>query len=146
MPIEIKECDGGMGNIIESRGTLTDQELTDSLKLHLTQARENFKKYKFILIDHTELSRVDVTDETAELIAGLCADTSKLNPDTIVAMAAYVPIGANMDLVDKIQKLHELFIYRSSWKTMLFRTRPQAVRWIREQVNAKFGIDNLTFE
>ncbi len=32
MPIEIQDCDGGIGNIIESRGVVTDQELIDSLK------------------------------------------------------------------------------------------------------------------
>ena len=35
MPIDIKECDGGLGRIIVSRGMMTDQELIDSLKNHL---------------------------------------------------------------------------------------------------------------
>lgn len=145
MPIEIKDCDGGIGNIIASRGTLTDQELIDSLKSHLTHGKEKFKEYKYILIDHTDLIKVNITDKTADLIAGLLADTSKVNPDSIVAMVAYVPIGANMDLINKISSLHELFIYRSGWKTMLFRTKPQAVRWIKEKVKEKFGIDDLKF-
>ena len=145
MPIEVTDCDGGIGNIIASRGTLTDQELIDSLKSHLTHGREKFKKYKYILIDHTDLTKVDITDKTVDLIAGLLADNSKVNPDSIVAMVVYVPIGANMDLINKISSLHEIFIYRSGWKTRLFRTKPQAVRWIREKVKEKFGIDDLKF-
>ena len=86
-----------------------------------------------------------ITNETVELIAGLWADTSRVNPDPIVAMVAYAAYGAGIDLLNIISKLHELFIYQSCWETRLFRTRPQAVRWIREEVKNKFGIDDLSF-
>ena len=145
MPIEIQDCDDGIGNIIESRGMVTDQELIDSLKRHLTQDKKKFKKYKYILFDHTTLTKMDITNETVEFIAGLCADASRVNPDSIVAMVTNVTIGANIDLINRISRMHELFVYRSCWKTMLFRTKPQAVRWIKEKVRDKFGIDNLTF-
>ena len=145
MPIEIQDCDGGIGNIIESRGMVTDQELIDSLRRHLTQDQEKFKKYKFILFDHTALTKMDITHETVELIAGLWADTSKVNPDSLVAMVAYVTDGANIDLLSSISRLHELFFYQPCWETRLFRTKPQAVRWIREKVRDKFGIDDLLF-
>ena len=145
MPIEIKDYDGGMGNIIESRGMVTDQELIDSLEKHLTRDREKFKTYKYILLDHSALTRMEITRETVELIAGLWAETSGVNPDPIVAMVTDVAYGAGSDLLNSISRLHELFIYPSCWETMLFRTRPQAVRWIREKVKDKFGIDDLSF-
>jgi hypothetical protein len=145
MPIEIQDCDGGIGNIIESRGVVTDQELIDFLKRHLTHDKEKFKKYKYILIDHTVLTKMNITNETVEFIAELIADTSRVNPDSIVAMVAYVTYGANIDLINRISRLHELFIYRSCWETLLFRTRPQAVRWIKEKVREKFGVNDLTF-
>jgi len=145
MPIEIQDCDHGMGNIIESRGVVTDQELIDSLKMHLTHDKEKFKKYKYILIDHTALTKMNITNETVEFMAELIADTSKVNPDSIVAMVAYVTYGADIDLLNRISRLHELFIHRSCWKSMFFRTKPQAVKWIREKVRDKFGIDDLTF-
>ena len=62
MPIEIQDCDGGIGNIIESRGVVTDQELIDSLKKHLTHDKEKFKKYKYIIFDHTVLTKLDIED------------------------------------------------------------------------------------
>ena len=37
MPIQIKDCDGGIGGIIASYGMLTDEELLGTLKRHLTQ-------------------------------------------------------------------------------------------------------------
>ena len=145
MPIDIKEGDGGIGNIVESRGRVTDQDLIDSLKQHLTQEKAKFKKYKYILIDHTALTKVDLSDETVESIAGLYEEISRNNPDTIVAMVNNVPIGANIDLINRLSKMSELFIYRSCWESRIFRTKPLAVIWIREKVKEKFDIDDLTF-
>ena len=145
MPIEIIDCDDGTGNIILTRGVVTDQELIDSLERHLTQDKEKFKKYKFILIDHTALTKMDITNETVEFIAELIADTSRVNPDSIVAMVVYVTYEAGIDLLNRNSRLHELFIYRSCWETMVFRTKGEAVRWIKEKVRDKFGIDDLTF-
>ena len=145
MPIRIKDGDSGIGNIVESRGRVTDQDLVDSLRQHLTQDKAKFKKYKYMLIDHTELTTVDISDETVESIAGLCAEISRINPDTIVAMVNNAPIGANIDLINRLSKMSELFIYQSCWESRIFRTKPSAVRWIREKVKEKFDIDNLTF-
>ena len=145
MTIDIKECDGGSGIIIETRGRVTDQEFIDSLERHLTHAREKFETYKYILIDHTALTKVDITDETVDYISGLFAETSSVNPDCIVAMVAYVPYGASIDLIDMVSRMREIFVNQSSWETLQFRTRPQAVRWIKGKANDKFGIDDLTF-
>ena len=48
MPIEINDCDDGLGNIIVSRGPVTDQELIDPLKRHLPHDIEKFKKFNRI--------------------------------------------------------------------------------------------------
>jgi hypothetical protein len=145
MPINIKECDGGIGIIIESRDRVTDQELIDSLEKPLTHEKEKFKTYKYILIDHTSLTSLNITDETVDYISGLLAETSNVNPDVIVAMVAYVSYGANIDLIDTMSQMRELFMNRSCWEALQFKTKPYAVRWIKEKVNDKFGIDDLTF-
>ena len=98
MPITINDSDGGIGHIIESRARVTDQDLIDTLRPHLAQDKAKFKKYKYILIDHTQLTKVDISDNTVESIAGLCAETSSINPDSIVAMVNNVPIGASIPL------------------------------------------------
>ena len=144
MPIAMRDCDGGIGNIIESRGRVTDRELIDSLQEHLTRDREKLKIFKFILFDHSALTKMEITDETVETIAGLWADASRVNPETIVAMVAYAAYGASIDLLNIISRLHELFFHQSCWETRMFRTKPQAVRWIREEVKKKFGIDDLS--
>ena len=88
---------------------------------------------------------MDITSETVEFIARLCADTLRVNPDSIVGMVTNVTIGASIDLINRISRMHELFVYRSCWETTLFRTKPQAVRWIKEKVRDKFRIDDLSF-
>jgi len=145
MPIEIKDCDGGIGNVIVSRGIVTDQELIDSLKKHLSQDKEQFKNCKYILFDYTALTKMEINDEAVEFIAGLCADASKVNPDPIVAIVVYFSMVANFDLINRISRMYELFLYRSRWEGMVFRTRAEAVRWIKKKVKDKFGIDDLTF-
>jgi len=113
MPIEIQDSDGGIGNIILSRGMVSDQELIDSLKNHLSQDKDKYKKYKYILIDNTELTKVAFTDETVEFIGGQFADDARVNPDTVVAMVIYVAMAANVDTLDRISKMRELFINQS---------------------------------
>ena len=50
MPIEIIDCDDGIGNIIVTRGMVTDQELIDSLERHLTHDKEKFKNTNIFLL------------------------------------------------------------------------------------------------
>ena len=154
MPINIKECDGGIGIIIESRDRVTDQELIDSLEKLLTHEKEKFRTCKYILIDHTSLTSLNITDETVDYISGLFAGASSVNPDAIAAMVVYVSYGAkvvyvsygaNIDLINTMSQLREIFMNRSCWETLQFKTRPYAVRWIKKKVNEKFGIDDLTF-
>jgi len=138
MPIDISDCDGGIGHIFVSRGIVPDQELIDSLKMLLTQDKEKFKQYKYILFDHTALTKMDVSDETVEFIAGLCADASNVNPDPLVAIVTYFSMTANIDLINKISRMYELFLHQSCWESLVFRTKMDAVRWIRKKVRDKF--------
>ena len=55
MPVDIKDCDGGIGVIIETQGQVTDQQLIDAFDNHLAPDEEKFKQYKYILIDHFAL-------------------------------------------------------------------------------------------
>jgi hypothetical protein len=142
----MKECDEGIGILIESQDRVTDEELIDSLEKPLTHDREKFKTYRYIIVDHTSLTSLDLTDETVDYISGLFAGASSVNPDAILAMVAYVSYGANIDRIDTISQMRELFMNRSSWETLQFRTRPEAVRWLKGKLNDKFGIGDLTFD
>ena len=74
MPVEVKECDGGIGVLIETRGRVMDEELIDAINDHLAPDEEKFKQYKYILIDHFAITKVDVTNGTVDNISGLFAE------------------------------------------------------------------------
>ena len=43
MPIQIKDCDGGIGVNIETRGRVTDRELIDAFDNHLIPDEGKFR-------------------------------------------------------------------------------------------------------
>lgn len=61
MPIEIKDLQGGLGNIIIGFGVVTDKEYVDALKEHLTQDKEKFKRYRYSLCDFTAITKAEVS-------------------------------------------------------------------------------------
>ena len=140
MPLEIKDCDSGLGNIILGRGILTDYEYIKSLTEHLNQDQEKFSKYKFSLTDVTAVTKLDLSTESINIIANLCIEASKVNPDPIVAIAA------NRDLMYGLARMYEALVDRTDWETMVFRSKKEAVEWIRKRVIEKFGIVDITFE
>ena len=139
MPIEIKDCDGGIGNIIVGRGIITDQGLIDSLKKHLTQDKEKLKKYKFSLTDFTAVLKLAIDSEGVKFIAELSEEAPKVNADPIVA------IVSKKDHIYGLSRMYESLIGMTNWKIMVFRSKTEAVEWIREKVRERFGIGNLTF-
>ena len=139
MPHERKDCDGGLGNIIEGRGIVADQEFVDFFKRHLTQDKEKFTNYRYGLVDYTAVTEADVSNESVKLIAELCLEASKINPDPIVALVA------KNDLIYGLSRMYEALIHETDWETMVFRSRKEAVAWIKERIKEKFGIDHLTF-
>jgi len=64
---------------------------------------------------------------------------SKVNADPIVA------IVSKKDHIYGLSRMYESLIYMTNWKIMVFRSKTEAVEWIREKVRKRFGIGNLTF-
>ena len=140
MPIEIKDCDAGIGVIILAQGILTAQEVITHHKRHLTQDKEKFSKYRYSLSDLTAVTQTDVTNDTVKLLADMCIEASKMNPHPIVAIAA------SDDLVYGFSRMIDALMYETRWETNVFRSKTEAKEWIKEKVSDKFGINNLTFK
>lgn len=139
MPIEITDCDGGIGVIIAGHGIISDQEYINSLRGHLTQGKVKFSKYKFSLSDFTEVTKVQVTNDAIDIVVQMCIAASIVNPHPIVAMAG------EDDFVFGLERMIEVLMSDTNWEIMVFRSTKKAKEWIRERVNNKFGIDDLTF-
>ena len=139
MSVEIRDTDGGLGNIITGRGIIEEGEAIDVFIGHLTQDEEKFKKYKYSLSDYTATINIDFSNKSLELIAKHCNMASKVNSDAIVA---YV---TNKEPIFALIKIYEILSSETTWERMVFTNREDAEVWIRERVKEKFGIGNLTF-
>ena len=133
MPIEITDCDGGIGVIIAGRGIITDQEYTNSMKGHLTQDKEKFSKYIFSLSDFTEITKIEVTNDAIHKVIQMCITASKVNPNPIVAMAG------EADHVFGLERMIEALMYQTGWEIMVIRSKEEAKEWIRKRVKVKFN-------
>ena len=139
MPIEITDCDGGLGNLIVCTGIITDEECIETYHKHLTQEKDKFKKYKYSLIDHTAATEIQISNDTILQVAELSGEASIVNPGAIVAHIA------NQDIMFGLARMWEVLTDVTPWETMVFRTKEEAMDWIRETIRNKFGLDDLTF-
>ena len=139
MPIEIRDLGGGVGNIIIARGIVTDEELVEVLKKHLTQDKEKLGKYRYSLLDWTAVLKFDVSSKAVDLIAGYCKKSSIFNPEVVVAQVA------DKDVAFGLARMWEILTDATDWEIMVFRNREDAEAWIKEKVKEKYGIVDLTF-
>ena len=138
MPVDIKDCQDGIGVTITGRGVVTDDDLRAELKAHLTQDEEKFSQYRYSLSDYSAATEVHASNETIRYIARLCIDASKMNPHPVVA------IVASSDLIYGLSRMAETFMAETQWTTMVFRSRQEAVEWIKNEVRNRFAIEDLT--
>ena len=138
MPIEINDCDDGIGVTILGRGSITDRQWLDEFKKHLTQEEANFKKYRYSLSDYSAATEVDVSNASIQAVAKLCVKASKINPYPVVA------IVAPSDLAFGLSRMAEIMMTETYWATEVFRSRQEAVKWIKEEVNNRYGIEKLS--
>jgi hypothetical protein len=139
MSIETTDLDGGIGVLFVGQGILTNQEYVDIYERHLRQDKEKFSKYRYSLSDFTEVSDTDVTNESIQFIAGLCIAASRINPYPIVALVA------NISLAYGLSRMFEALSFETGWEVMVFRSKEEAMKWIKERVKDKYGIDDLSF-
>jgi len=138
MPVEIRDSDGGLGNIIIGRGIVTEEEWVDALKKHLTQDKDKFRQYRYSLSDYTETTKLEVSTQKIKLIAEYGKRAAIGNPEAIVAVVA------NQDLIYGLTRMSKTLIGEIGWEIMIFRSREDAEAWIKKRAKEKYGNDGLT--
>jgi hypothetical protein len=139
MPVEIYDCDDGLGHYIVVRGAASVEEYVDAFKRHLEQDEEKFKKYMFCLCDYRGIKQFDLSSPMVQQLADMSVRAMEINSDAIVALVA------DQDLYFGLSRMFEALVFDKGWETYVFRSKEKALDWIRERVKEKFGIDNLTF-
>ena len=140
MPIEIKKVNDGIGVIITGHWFMTDREYVETLRKHLTQDQEQFKKYRYSMADFTAITGTDVSTDSIKLISKLCINASRVNPAVLVAT---VVVG---DLYYGLARMSDALRFDASWEEMIFDNREKAENWLREGVKRKYGIDDIKFK
>lgn len=140
MAIEIKDLDGGFGNLISVHGVLTGEEYLDAIKKHLSQDAEKFKKYRYSLCDYTNVTQMEISSNDINIVAELSKKASEVNPKVFVALIA------DKDVAFGLSRMWEILFGEKNWEVMVFRTREDAEAWIRLKVKEKFGIEDLTIQ
>jgi len=138
MPIEIKDVDGGRGNVITASGFLRDEEYIETLKRHLSQDKEKFKKYRYSLADYRAVTEVEISTPAIQLVASLCKAAAFVNPDVVVAVVA------ESDLKFGLSRMWEMLCEGIPWETSVFKSYEDAEKWIAERVKDKWNIVDPT--
>jgi hypothetical protein len=139
MPMEIRDTDNGLGNIITGRDRIKDKEYVDAILKHLSQDEDKFKRYRYSLSDYTEVTNLEISSKSVELVAKYCQKASTVNSEAVVA------IVAKKDVVYGLARMWEMLSDNTKWDIKVFRSREEAEAWISEKVDMKYGIKNITF-
>jgi len=140
MPIEVRDTDGGLGNLFIYSGIIEEKEIIDVVARHHSQDNDILKQYKYSLSDLTAVEKIELSTKTVEYIAKFTKKTASINPDVIIS------IVADNDLTFGLSRMLGLLRSDTNWDEMVFRNRVDAENWTKEMVKTKFGIENITFQ
>lgn len=138
MSIEIRNLDGGVGNLIFGSGVINDDDYLLALRNHLMQDKTTFAKYRYSLADWTQVKETNVSTEAIRTVAELCKQASLVNSDVVVAVVA------KSDLIFGLSRMSQVLMDGTGWEHQVFRNREDAEEWIRVELLEKHGIDDLT--
>lgn len=130
MPVEINYTDDGLGFTLIGEGIVTGQEILDAIAIRFS-SEDKIKKYIYGLADYTGVQEFRVANNEISIIAQKDIVAARINPDLIFALAA------PDDLIFGLGRMFEAFAGGSGWAIEVFRTRDEAVLWIKNSVKEK---------
>ena len=139
MPIEIEDTDSGLGIIITASGILSEEDFFNAGRRVLLKDGDKSNRFKYCLWVYTKTEQIDFSTPALEHIAEMFIKAMKVNPDAIVATVA------DKDLAYGISRMFEALVIEEGWEIDVFKSKENAVEWIKERAKSKFGIDGLTF-
>lgn len=138
MPIEIKDLDGGLGNLIKGYGVLNGTEYLSALKNHFSQDPEKFKKYIYSLCDFTGVTKLNMDSQDIAHAVKISREAAEINLNAVVA------IVADKDITFGMSRMWAILFDEKNWEVLVVKDREDAEKWIKSRVKEKIGIDGLT--
>ncbi len=136
MPINVEVLDDGLGVLFVGEGKVNGGDLIEANE-KIYSSVERMKKYKYGIIDYSEITQFDVSASEIETIASQDMKASKYIPH------GFVSIVAKQDLEFGISRMWETIIENASlpWETSVFRDKKAAEKWVKQKVKETYNID-----
>jgi hypothetical protein len=123
MPIQIYDIDHGIGFWYYAQGKLTGSELIANKKI----GAKYIHKLDYWLLDFIDITDVEISDSELQQIVAEDLHQSFINPDVVFAVAA------DSDYAYGMVRMWMGHIGQLPWKIELFRSREQALGWLRDR-------------
>jgi hypothetical protein len=127
MAIKIRYLDGGIGIEIVASGIVSGDEAIEAHKEIYNQ--QNLHRQRYQIIDRTRCNYYCIRPEEIEKIAALDIAAAKINPNIVIA------IVSSNDLQYDMSRVWQIHVQNSPLRTRIFRDRPSADAWIKEQMS-----------
>ena len=133
MPIEVKYLDAGKGVVLTASGIVTGEDFIEA-------SNEIFSRdlaaepYLYAVVDFDGSNGTNISTSQLREIANRDLLASRYLPKGVVG------IYANNDLPFALARIWQILVESSGWETRIFRSRPEAVSWVKQRVVDKFGV------
>jgi hypothetical protein len=131
----VELLNNGQGVVYTASGNLTGAEVIAALaKVEAPDHAPAIMLYAFF--DFDDVTGVEVSTPQLRQMADIAIRASRRG-----ALGRVVAIYAKDDLPFALARMWVVFVEQADWETAVFRTRSEAVAWVRKRVAEKRGVD-----
>ena len=126
MPIEIQYTEDGVGVVFSAVGRVTGEEIITAQKsIYDSKA---FAGLRYWIVDRSRCTAYAVSTDDVGQIADMDNEAARRNPHLLMALVS------ETDLQFGVSRMYEALIDENGFKTMSFRDRESAERWIANEL------------
>ncbi|MFZ0693159.1 MAG: hypothetical protein WAN51_03260 [Alphaproteobacteria bacterium] len=135
MPLTVKQLNDGQGVVYTASGKLTGTEVVAALaEVEAPDHAPTTIVYAFF--DFDDVTGVEVSTPQLRQMAEIAIHASRRG-----AVGRVVAIYAKDDLPFALARMWMVFVEQAGWETAVFRTRSEALAWVRKRVAEKRGVN-----
>ena len=132
MPVKIQYLDGGKGVSFTVTGTITAEEFVKANE-EIYSRDLRAEPYLYCLVDFDSVQAIQAAAADVRRVANQDLAASKDMPATVIA------VYAKGDLPFALARMWQVFVEAANWDTKVFRSRADAVAWLKQRVLDRFG-------
>ena len=134
MPVDVQRVHGGLGRLFLCRGAVKGGEFI-ARNQEMLSAKADYRGVRWVLIDQTRSTSLDIPSAEVQVIVEQDERLAAELPELVIGVV--VP----QDLGFGVSRMWEMLTERPGWSVRVFRARPEAEAWLREEVRRKFGME-----